>query len=132
MKRREVLLLLVLTGACGRSGTAPAGSLPTQIGGEWRLAGSDRPPDSSAPEMVRSLGMKRMLRGNYVAGPVKVVVTLCEMNGTSSSFELMQKWPPAAGSVAFYKDQWFGLAESPGTDHALLNSFVAAFEKSFH
>ncbi len=132
MKRREVLLPMVLLSACGRSGSSSSGEMPAQIGGDWRLASTDRPPESSAPESVRSQGMKRMLRGVYVAGTIKVVVTLFEMNSNSSAFEAMQKWPPAVRVVPFYKDQWFGLAEAAEADNTTLNAFVSAFEKHFH
>lgn len=49
---------------------------------------------------------------------------------TPAAFEMLQKWRPQKGRMAFYRDQYFFTAESQDADSDALNRFVTEFEKS--
>lgn len=96
------------------------------------LAGCSKEAKKMAlPETVDG-GFKRVqgfgFRAEY-SGPGKVTVTLTEMTSSGDAFEAMQRWKPMPGRLAFYKDRYFGVAQSADLDAKALNAFVSALEK---
>ena len=63
-------------------------------------------------------------------GATVITVQLTEKSSAPLAFSAAQDWRPTSGKLAFYKGNFFGIAQSPTADQRTLNKFVTAFEKS--
>ena len=64
-------------------------------------------------------------------GTPQITLTIFEMPlYPGGAFDALQKWHPQPGTMAFFKDRYFGVAESPVADEATLHRFVHAVAAS--
>ncbi len=61
-------------------------------------------------------------------GTPPIQLTVYRMPSQTSAFAAVQDWRPAAGQLAFYKDRYYGIAESAGAGIRTLTRFVAAVQ----
>ena len=88
---------------------------------EWKRT-SDARPVAADPKAVAAWS------ASY-AGTPPIEVTVQEMSSTTLAFDKVQSWRGEPGKLAFYKERYFGIAESPGADQRTLNRFTTGFVK---
>ena len=120
-------IAVALLVSCGSRPAAQPLTAPAELPGGWRLEGSADLPSAEAPQLVRSLSLKRALRARY-QGPASLTVTFFEMTTAPAAFELVQKWRPAPGTLFLHHKAWFLLIESPGSSNAALSQVATALE----
>ena len=101
--------------------------LPVQVQREWRLHDATMQPLESAPESIRKLGAKAWLLAHYQANGT-VTVRMAQLPA-GTAFEAMQRWhdPSALG---FFKDDYFGTAESDKLSREELAGFVQDLQQN--
>ena len=97
--------------ACSTSSKPLEEVLPASIDG-WKRTQVSAVDTTTAPELVKQLGVKRALAATY-AGSETVTVRVYEMNVPTSAFELIQNWRQQDG-LAVYSGPYFVVAE-PGS-----------------
>lgn len=117
------VIVLYISGCSSQPKPLPAP--PAALPGGWKLAAPGSPV--SPPPLVTQYGVKRSFAAIY-NGPCALKVTFYEMPGESSSFELTQKWRPAAGMLFFHQGPWFVTVESDGVAYAMLSPVVRALQ----
>ena len=93
--------------------------MPASVG-EWRRSGDA----SAATPVPRGVAAWSAVYD----GTPRITATIHEMP-SGLAFDVLQKWRPEPGKLAFFRGRYFGVAESAGTDQRALQPFVAAFEK---
>jgi hypothetical protein len=111
MACRAFLLVAILV--CAGCGAKPF-QLP-ESAGDWRLAGQTHAQADQWTAVYQ--------------GQPEMRLELRRMSSGTMAFSAVQSWRAEAGKLAFYRGRYFGIASSPGADHATLNRFVAAVEK---
>jgi hypothetical protein len=117
----------VLLAACSN---APVPVTLPQKAGNATLAGPSAAVQPVPAEWTRwrgTSGATRAWQAKYT-GPPDIALTLLEMPSSAKAFDAFQMWQNQAGTMAFYKGQFFGVAESPGADMQTLNRFLLAIE----
>ena len=110
MTRRGSLAICVslLLAACSTSDPSLEEALPSQVAG-WTRSQASSLANEAAPDLIRSLGLKRAVTASY-SGPEVVHVRVYEMNVSTSAFELIQKWRQQNG-LAVYTGPYFIVAD---------------------
>jgi hypothetical protein len=101
-----------------------------QRAGDATMTGSPRSAQPPPAEWTTWRGTSSATRGwrATYSGPRELVLTLLEMSSSAQAFDAFQKWQTGGGRMAFYKGQFFGVAESAGADVQTLNAFVMGIE----
>lgn len=125
MTRRLWAIAALAVCACG---SAPPLALP-ESAGQWRKQSPDQEVTQVdiTPEIHR-LGLRQAKQAEY-ANPAesKMRLFVFRMGGQAAAFELVQKWRPAAGRLAFSVGDQF--CEVRG-DAGELAAAAAAFEST--
>lgn len=89
--------------------------------GSWSRTTTSALDASSAPELIRQLGLKRAASATYT-GPATATIRFFEMNVQTSAFELIQKWRQKEDGLAVYSGPYFIVANpnSPPEASSLL------------
>lgn len=124
MSNRSVLVLLLLLTGCAKHSGDLTDVLPVEVQRAWTLKQTNNIAVDQAPELVRSLGLRRALVAQY-EGNGRIDVRVFEMNVETSAFELMQKWRQN-DDLAAYKGSYFLVASADGPDRATLSAFLQA------
>ena len=128
MWNRRLFVILVLLAGCTRSTNQLKDALPVEVQRAWTLKQTTNLDPGQAPEVVRSLGLKRSLEARY-EGNGSILVRVYEMNVETSAFELIQKWRQSDG-LAVYKGAYFLVATSAGPDSATTGAFLNALKET--
>jgi hypothetical protein len=127
---RAILCAVVVLNGCVQKKQAPDSlpeMLPVQVQREWRLHDATAQPIDAVPAEYQQLRPKAWVLAHYQANGT-VGVRLFELpKGTA--FEAMQKWhsPTALG---FFKDDYFGTAESNTLSREELAGFVQDLQQN--
>jgi hypothetical protein len=105
---RWFLFVLAVLAACSSPSRSFEEILPATAG-DWRRTDVTTLEPSSAPDLVRQLGLKRAASATYT-GPSNVNLRVYEMNVATSAFELIQKWRQQDGR-AVYNGPFFVIAD---------------------
>jgi hypothetical protein len=130
MLRRAIVVCFVLLVSCAsKNETADAlpKVFPVQVQREWRLHDALSQPLDALPEQYRQLAPKAWALGHYQANGTVTVRLFLLKPGTA--FEAMQRWhdPSALG---FFKDDYFGTAESDKLSREELAGFVQDLQQN--
>lgn len=126
LTRRHCLGLVLLLNACTQK--TREWKMPERLG-EFTRASVDHGGNDTAPADIKERGLVHAMRVNYT-GTAPVKVNLYEMRTSSSAFELLQKFRPQPGKVAFHRDELFVVAESSELPQAELVAFTQALQKA--
>lgn len=124
MRSRRWLILAALTASCSGRGAKPE-ILPMQIG-RWKRKAVENIPGEQVPEQVKGMGFQRARRAFYQAETNRLLATVFEMNAQTVAFELVQKWRPQEGKIAFHQGPYFITLE--GGNAAEQRSLAEALE----
>lgn len=128
MKRRNFISLIFCgAGACKRADRNLTGMLPVQVQRAWTLKQTAALAQEDSPAILQTLGVRRGLRARY-QGNGAITVRLFEMPTQTNAFEAIQKWNQKEG-LAFYKSEFFVIANGEGPDQATVSSFLAELER---
>ena len=110
-----------MTTACTWRGENGPPAFP-KYAGDWTL--------TSGPDNTEALAGAEGAWTMQYSGTPPMRLTVCKMPSQTGAFDAVQRWRAEAGKLAFYKGRFFGIAESPGADHAALNRFAATVQAS--
>lgn len=123
--RRWFLALGTLAFAGCRNPNENREVLPMEMAG-WKRKAVENIPGEQVPEEIKRLGFKKGRRAFYLGQAGRLLVTIFEMNHQTVAFEMVQKWRPQEGKLAFHQGAYFVTIE--GGDAAELKSLAAAVE----
>ncbi|MCC6363235.1 MAG: hypothetical protein IT165_06895 [Bryobacterales bacterium] len=123
--RRSCFLLPLTALSCRNPGDRQE-VLPMNLGAWKRVAVETIPPEEYQQDL-RRLGVKRARRAVY-RGPIRLTASLYQFRAPAVAFELVQKWRPRQGKLAFQQGDYFIILESEQDDHASMNSFASTLE----
>lgn len=103
--------------------------LPMNLG-EWRRVSVENMPPEEHSEELKQRGIKRARRGNYDANGVRLTASVYEYGSQAVAFELVQKWRPEPGKMAFHQGAYFVILSGGGDDNNVRNGFAAKLEAS--
>ncbi len=124
MKRRKAVLLSLFAVGCSKRQESEA-RLPESLPGGWRLQGNS--PETEIPPFVSTIGYESATRYRY-QGPGELIVSVYTTKTSSSAFELVQKWRPEPGKLAFHKGPRFVVISWAGSDNTTLNAVAKPLE----
>jgi hypothetical protein len=122
--RRSLLLAPLAAASCSNPGQRIE-ILPMEIG-RWKRKAVENIPGEQIPESVKSMGFKRARRAFYQTEANRLLATVFEMNAQTVAFEMVQKWRPEEGKMAFHQGPYFVTLE--GGDAAERRSLADAIE----
>jgi hypothetical protein len=112
---------------CSRSTRPLDGLFPRDLDG-WRLVHLHSLAMGDVPDDIRRLGAREAVRGTY-EGRGTLELTLYDMANRKSAYAVLRLAHETGQSVPFFRDRYFGLAESGQADHEMLAVFSRAFEQ---
>lgn len=124
--RRAWWILLLPLAACQNPNDRTE-VLPMTIG-EWRRVSVENMPPEEHSQELKQRGIKQARRGNYEANGVRLMAELYEYGSQAVAFELVQKWRPEPGKMAFHQGPYFVVLSGGGEDNKVRNGFAAALE----
>ncbi len=122
------LLLAAALSGCRSAPRSPREALPASVDGAALREPARDVSIGGAPEDIRKAGLRGAASAVY-EGQNRFEVTLYELGAPASAFELMQKWRPAEGRMAFYRERYFGVVQSAGADRASLAAFALSLDR---
>jgi hypothetical protein len=128
MNRRSFAMAAAVAASCGGGSTREV-ALPDSLPGGWKRAAIEPVPVEQAPELARSLGVKRVARARF-DGPTPLTATCFTMGGPASAFELVQKWKPEPGEMFFASGAEFVVLAGPGMDSKSLRPLADALDRA--
>jgi hypothetical protein len=127
--RRAFLTAGAVLAGCGAPSNRPL-PLPETIAGGWTRTDLREMPPASGVEPPARATVRRLAQADYT-GPAKATVTLYELSSSGAALDAVQRFPPAADTVFFYKDAYFAVVKWQGApDRRAFGEFVRALEKS--
>ena len=124
MVRPTILLLLFVVAACTSKQRVPDALpkvLPVQVQREWRLHDAVTQPLDAVPEPYRRFAPLAWALAHYQANGM-ITVRLFQLQ-PGTAFEANQKWHDAS-ALGFFRDDYFGTAESEKLSREELAGFV--------
>jgi hypothetical protein len=104
--------------------------LPMRLGAWRRTSVENMPPEEHSQEL-KQRGIKQARRGNYEANGVRLTASVYEYGSQAVAFEMVQKWRPEPGKMAFHQGPYFViLSGGAPEDNKVRNEFAAALEAS--
>ena len=126
--RRQWWIALLPLAAC-ENRTEQVEILPMTLG-DWRRVSVENMPPEEHSEELKQRGIKRARRGYYEANGVKLTASVYEYGSQAVAFELVQKWRPEPGKMAFHQGPYFVILSGAGDDNKVRNDFAAKLEAS--
>jgi hypothetical protein len=127
MERMRALILLVALIGCSHRQTEL--QFPSEIAGSWKLAA---PPVQSLEQAwpdARTHGLEGLSVARY-EGEGTPLVLAHRMSSSANAFELIQRFRPESGTVAFQYGIFFIVVRSPALGQSGLNRFAAELKHS--
>jgi hypothetical protein len=124
MTRRSLMLLAAATACAPRHARE---LLPANLEAWSRQDLRDVPP-SSAPDPMPRDSVQRIQAATY-AGPGTLEATVYELGSSATALDMAQRWPPAAETVFFYKDQYFVVLKWQQAERNAVTALVRALER---
>lgn len=104
--------------------------LPMTLG-EWRRVSVENMPPEEHSQELKQRGIKQARRGNYDAKGARMTASVYEYGSQAVAFEMVQKWRPEPGKMAFHQGAYFViLAGGAPEDNKARNDFAALLEAS--
>jgi hypothetical protein len=129
MKRRNLIVLAFLLAGCDSKPKNLSALLPGAAGGWIRQQVVAMPLDE-APEAIRRAGIVQWASTDYShEGKGRVTVSISEMRGETSAFELQQR-VHEPDSINFYKGALFVVVKRGTAEPADARAFARALEAS--
>ncbi|MBL8219213.1 MAG: hypothetical protein JNL62_08280 [Bryobacterales bacterium] len=129
MTRRLWWIALLPLGAC-ENPNERIEVLPMTLG-EWRRVSVENMPPEEHSQELKQRGIKHARRGNYDAKGVRMTASVYEYGGQAVAFEMVQKWRPEPGKMAFHQGAYFViLSGGAPEDNKARNDFAALLEAS--
>jgi hypothetical protein len=125
--RRTLLLCAAALAAC-RPRPDAAELLPQTVADVWRRTDLRDVPPGELPEPPARGTVRRVVRAGY-AGPGRIEVTLFELASSGAALDAVQRFPHAAQTVFFYRDEYFTVVRWEDADREAVGSFVRGLEK---
>ncbi len=99
--------------------------------GEWRRMSVENMPPEEHTQELKQRGIKQARRGNYEANGVRLTASVYEYGSQAVAFEMVQKWRPEPGKMAFHQGSYFViLSGGAPEDNKVRNDFAAVLEAS--
>lgn len=127
MRRRFLLAAASLLAGCKNPNLVQE-ILPMTLG-EWRRLSVENTPPEEYPAELKQRGIKRARRGTFT-GKGRIFVSIYEFAGQAVAFEMVQKWKPEAGKMAFHEGPYFVVLEATEADNKAMNQFATLLESS--
>jgi len=122
----SVCLVTLLAGGCSNPGERQE-ILPMNLG-EWRRTAVEQIPAEEHKEELKRMGIKAARRGMYEKNGQRVTAAVYQFGASAVAFELVQKFRPEPGKIAFHQGNYFVVLESQTSDATVLNSFASILE----
>lgn len=128
MIRYFFLIVILLLVSCG-AGVEEELRVPELFAPSWELLKAGPLLDGEVPPAIQAAGLRRAVKAVYGPGQ-RLEVTVFEMGGQSSAFELAQQWRPEPGKLALFAGEMFVVLHAPEMDHAALGEVADALEEA--
>jgi len=125
--RRTLLAATIATAACKQA--PPRGLLP-EILGQWRRTRLQELKSFTTAGVIPPASIRRLQTATY-EGPGRLDVSLYTLASSASALDAVQRWPPAAETVFFYRDEFFVVIQYHQADRKAVNEFVRDLDRQF-